>query len=138
MKHSRSLLAAVVLLAFSAPTAAAAAELSNPWTIVFDVECDLDGNGTLETSFQVASLLNGTSTGRILGTTSQANVLAGTATLRIGGEVVGITVFPTRPGAGLNGASCVAAGSFIGPGGGTVDITIAGLRLQITPEGGTP
>jgi hypothetical protein len=135
MRLARVLLATVALVATIPPSVSAesAAGTSNRWTIVFDVACDMDGDGSQETSLQVATFVNGTSTGHVLGTTSQANVLAGVATISVGDEVRQV-VFPHRAGVGLDGVDCVAVGSYVQPDGVVVHIAIAELVLLITPQ----
>lgn len=134
MKLARAMLAtALIVTAVPASVSAmSAAGLSNPWTIVFDVDCDMDGDGSREAQLRVATFVNGTSTGHVVGTTSQANMLAGVATITIDDQVREV-VFPVRPGLGIDAVDCVAAGTYVRPDGRTVHISIADLRLQITP-----
>lgn len=87
---------------------AAADEFNNPQSAVFDIACDLDGDGSLESAFLVSTFLNETRTSRDLASNSVFQLVAGVGTIFVNGEVVFTREFRARPGKGLNTVSCDA------------------------------
>jgi len=123
----------VLLSIVSIRGSAAADEFNNPQSAVFDISCDLDGDGSLESAFVISTFLNETRTSRDLASNSVFQLVAGVGTILVNGEIVFTREFRERPGRGLNTVSCEATTSFTDPLGNEVVITVTEAEIMIAP-----
>ena len=130
----RTMLLSTLALLFTVLASPAAAQgFRNPHAVLFDVLCDLNDDGSLESSFQVVTFLNATGTARDVASQATFTAMSGIATGTLNGEVIFVSEIPARRGQGLRTVACEATSTLIDEEGNVLVLTITDARFLMTP-----